>query len=94
MTRLARRGDVRAAVAHLVIKGRQCVYVPARQTTRLSSFVIAGKLALHAKETSTVGPPRAPVGADWLSFWAVAFLLPLLSLISWTGSMNCPAAVD
>ena len=50
MTRLARRSDVRAAVAHLVIKTGHSVSVPARRTTRLSSFVIEGKLALHAKE--------------------------------------------
>ena len=33
--------------------------VPARRTTRLSSFVIEGKLVLRAKETSTVGPPTS-----------------------------------
>ena len=59
MTRLARRGDVRAADAFLVIKGGHSVVVPARRTTRLSSLVQKGKLALRAKWTSTVGPPTS-----------------------------------
>ena len=57
--RLVRRGDVRAAVAKLMIKGGHSVAVPARRTTRLSSLVIEGKLALRAKGTSTVGPPTS-----------------------------------
>ena len=53
----------------------------------------------NAKRKTTVvlaaePDPRAPEGADWLSFWAVAFLLPLLSLLSWTESMDFPATVD
>ena len=54
---LARRGDVRAADAFLVIKGGHGVVVPARRTTRLSSLVQKGKLALRAAKTSTAGPP-------------------------------------
>ena len=94
MMHLARRGDVRAAVAHLVIKGRHSVSSPARRTTRLSSLVIEGKLALRTKGTSTVGPPRAPVLAGTSSLRTVAFLLPLLSLLSWTRSMDYAAAMD
>ena len=53
---LIRRGDVRAADANLMIKGGHSVAVPARRTTRLSSLVQEGKLALRAEETSTAGP--------------------------------------
>ena len=56
---LVRRGDVRAADANLMIKGGHSVAVPARRTTRLSSLVQEGKLALRAKWTSTVGPPTS-----------------------------------
>ena len=54
--RLVRRGDVRAADANLMIKGGHIVAVPARWTTRLSSLVQEGKLALRAEETPAVGP--------------------------------------
>ena len=63
MMRLVKRGDVRAAGANLMIKGGHSIAVPARRTTRLSSLVQGGKLALRAKRTSTVGPPRAPARA-------------------------------
>ena len=56
---LVRRGDVRAADANLMIKGGHSVAVPAQRTTRLSSLVQRGKLALRAKRTSTVGPPTS-----------------------------------
>ena len=58
--RLVRRGDVRAADANLMIKGGHNIAVPARRTTRLSSLVQEGKLALRAKWMSTVGPPTSP----------------------------------
>ena len=57
--RLVRRGDVRVADANLLITGGHSVAVPARRTTRLSSLVQGGKLALRAKWTSTVGPPTS-----------------------------------
>ena len=56
---LAWRGDVRAADAFLMIKGGHIVVVPARRTTRLSSLVQEGKLALRTKRTSPVGPPMS-----------------------------------
>ena len=57
--RLVRRGDVRASVAKLMIKGGHSVAVPTRRTMRLSSLVIEEKLVLRAKGTSTVGPPTS-----------------------------------
>ena len=60
--RLVRRGVVRATEAILMIKGGHKVAVPARRTTRLSSSVQEGKLALRAKRTSTVGPPTRWAG--------------------------------
>ena len=54
---LVRRGDARAADTFLMIKGGDSVVVPALRTTRLSSLVQEGKLALRAEETSTAGPP-------------------------------------
>ena len=62
VTRLVRRGDVRAADAKLMIKGGHSVAVPARRTTRLSSLVQEGKLALRAKWTLTAGPPMSSCG--------------------------------
>ena len=56
---LIRRGDVRAADTKLMIKGGHNIAVPARRTTRLSSLLQGGKLALRAKWTSTVGPPTS-----------------------------------
>ena len=89
--RLARRGDVRAADAFLVIKGGHSVVVPARRTTRLSSLVQKGKLALRAEKTSTAGPPtiscvgRLSVRADG------GFSAP--TVVS-TICVDCIAAVD
>ena len=54
--RPVRRDDARAADTLLMIKGGDSVVVPALRTTRLSSLVQEGKLALRAEETSTVGP--------------------------------------
>ena len=91
---LVRRGDDRAADPFLMIKGGDSVVVPALRTTRLASLVQEGKLALRAEETSTAGPPRSPERAGCLSVRTVAFLLPLLSLLSWNESMDNPAVVD
>ena len=63
--RLARRGDVHAAVANLMIKGGHSAAVPARRTTRLSPLVQGGKPALRAKGTSTVGPPTSSCVHRW-----------------------------
>ena len=94
MTRLTRRGDVRAAVAHLVIKGGHNLSVPVRRTTRLSSFVIEGKLALRAKETSTVRPPTSSCRSRLVVLLGGGFSAPTVVSTSWTGSMDILAAVD
>ena len=54
--RPVRRDDARAADTLRMIKGGDSVVVPALRTTRLSSLVQEGKLALRAEETPTVGP--------------------------------------
>ena len=67
---------------------------PVKRTTRLSSLVIEEIPALRAKETSIGGPPTGSCRDRLAVLWAVTFLPPVLSILPWTESMDCLAAVD
>ena len=93
MTRLSRRNDFNAAVANLVIEGALHV-CPRKADCEAFLFGDRGKPGATLQGDVTRGTPTSSHRKSWLFFWAVAFLPPALSLLPWTGSMDCLAAVD
>ena len=94
MMRLARRGDVRATDTLLMIKGDTALLSPPNGLRDFPLWCKRESWRYAPSRRQQRDPPRSPVRAGCLSVRTVAFLLPLLSLLSWTKSMICTAAVD